>query len=533
MKAPLRRSVTFDPPGRPTPKKPRTITLPTGPRRRVEAAVMPSGPRRKVPAANVARGVPAFHEGVLRFQDAPDYLRHIPTLFANPYWRARVGRGLRNAFASDDNTLKDPGYLQQAAGLVLADLRRGVDRVSLDTEDEEALAGLDDFEPMPEDARKASRDVDPVHDAFTRYWKQVELLPEYERQLEIVQKACEEDPHLFDWFKGNLEDIRRTFFVAGNSTAYFTRPNPTLLIRVLREAAKEEFPETEFSADVSRDARTLRALWRLARVNYALLCVAGETAAVMGVIVAWYPSPYPPLSESVPDWEGLTRTLRERLVATDEGRRALVLVETLARTDERLQARAVAANLKNRRALKAAGDKEVPYIQHVWVNPRIRPMAVDLSLVYAFNQVVTYAGRTAFYLGTVHGECPEFSEASDFRVVKDNEEPPLRAMEIIDFGPEDPRYSVAGQRISDPAAFFADLNLPEGEVLRALEEEVFLANASGDDDPSQSRFAWTKPYITDDLLTQIQGADDEAAEEEDFDALEAAIADQPADEDED
>ena len=102
---------------------------------------------------------------------------------------------------------------------------------------------------------------DPVAKSFREYWEAIEAQPEYRRQLEVIDKAC--DKEFFDWFTLNLDDIRRSCFLAGNSSGYFTMPRPALLVRVLREAAKDEFPDEDWSADVARDARFLRALWRL------------------------------------------------------------------------------------------------------------------------------------------------------------------------------------------------------------------------------------------------------------------------------
>ena len=98
---------------------------------------------------------------------------------------------------------------------------------------------------------------DPVAKAFREYWETTEAQPEYRRQLEVIEKAC--DKEFFDWFSLNMDDIRRSCFLAGNTSGYFTMPRPALLVRVLREAAKDEFPDEDWSPEVARDARFLRA----------------------------------------------------------------------------------------------------------------------------------------------------------------------------------------------------------------------------------------------------------------------------------
>ena len=91
------------------------------------------------------------------------------------------------------------------------------------------------------------------------------------------------------------------------------------------------------------------------------------------------------------------------------------------------------------------GDDFTPFIQHVWVNPRVRTLPVDQSLVYAFLNVVTKAKRASFYIGKIHGECKEFTVAGDVRTVSDGESPELRRIDIIDYGNEQPTLSAKVQ----------------------------------------------------------------------------------------
>ena len=566
-------SIPFDPVGRPTEKKPRSITMATGPRARREAVSVPS-------SSSVRRPLYDWHLGRERFlkreeeefRAAPAHLDALPKIFRYPYWRNRLGHALERAFAAENTALSDPGYVEQASGFLLTDLRRGAGRTAPHTdavpeyfsfdpdlgengeeeyesddffdeaaEDEEFLPEAPDF-GEEEDFEDADDEAslsflapvgpdDPVAKAFREYWETTEAQPEYRRQLEVIEKAC--DKEFFDWFSLNLDDIRRSCFLAGNSSGYFTMPRPALLVRVLREAAKDEFPDEDWSPEVARDARFLRALWRLPRVNYALLAVSGVTGAVLGSIVAWYPTFIPVISSRVPNWEALTLAVRKRLWETEEGRRALAEVERLAAEDERLQARAEAANAKDRRARKVNGDDFTPFIQHVWVNPRLRTLPVDQSLVYAFLNVVTKAKRASFYIGKIHGECKEFTVAGDVRTVSDGETPELRRIDIIDYGNEPKlQYFLADQKIGDEEAFFAEADGPLGDVLRTLETEILFADLSGEDLSEDSRFAWMEDFIDDDLMFRIEGPDEEEPEE-DYDELERAAAKLPDEPEED
>lgn len=566
-------SIPFDPVGRPTEKKPRSITMATGPRARREAVSVPS-------SSSVRRPLYDWHLGRERFlkreeeefRAAPAHLDALPKIFRYPYWRNRLGHALERAFAAENTALSDPGYVEQASGFLLTDLRRGAGRTAPHTdavpeyfsfdpdlgengeeeyesddffdeaaEDEEFLPEAPDF-GEEEDFEDADDEAslsflapvgpdDPVAKAFREYWETTEAQPEYRRQLEVIEKAC--DKEFFDWFSLNLDDIRRSCFLAGNSSGYFTMPRPALLVRVLREAAKDEFPDEDWSPEVARDARFLRALWRLPRVNYALLAVSGVTGAVLGSIVAWYPTFIPVISTRVPNWEALTLAVRKRLWETEEGRRALTEVERLAAEDERLQARAEAANAKDRRARKVNGDDFTPFIQHVWVNPRLRTLPVDQSLVYAFLNVVTKAKRASFYIGKIHGECKEFTVAGDVRTVSDGETPELRRIDIIDYGNEPKlQYFLADQKIGDEEAFFAEADGPLGDVLRTLETEILFADLSGEDLSEDSRFAWMEDFIDDDLMFRIEGPDEEEPEE-DYDELERAAAKLPDEPEED
>ena len=566
-------SIPFDPVGRPTEKKPRSITMATGPRARREAVSVPS-------SSSVRRPLYDWHLGRERFlkreeeefRAAPAHLDALPKIFRYPYWRNRLGHALERAFAAENTALSDPGYVEQASGFLLTDLRRGAGRTAPHTdavpeyfsfdpdlgengeeeyesddffdeaaEDEEFLPEAPDF-GEEEDFEDADDEAslsflapvgpdDPVAKAFREYWETTEAQPEYRRQLEVIEKAC--DKEFFDWFSLNLDDIRRSCFLAGNSSGYFTMPRPALLVRVLREAAKDEFPDEDWSPEVARDARFLRALWRLPRVNYALLAVSGVTGAVLGSIVAWYPTFIPVISSRVPNWEALTLAVRKRLWETEEGRRALAEVERLAAEDERLQARAEAANAKDRRARKVNGDDFTPFIQHVWVNPRLRTLPVDQSLVYAFLNVVTKAKRASFYIGKIHGECKEFTVAGDVRTVSDGETPELRRIDIIDYGNEPKlQYFLADQKIGDEEAFFAEADGPLGDVLRTLETEILFADMTGEDLSEDSRFAWMEDFIDDELMFRIEGPDEEEPEE-DYDELERAAAKLPDEPEED
>lgn len=573
MKPDSKRSsaIPFDPVGRPTEKKPRSITMATGPRARREAVSVPS-------SSSVRRPLYDWHLGRERFlkreeeefRAAPAHLDALPKIFRHPYWRNRLGHALERAFAAENTALSDPGYVEQASGFLLTDLRRGAGRTAPHTdavpeyfsfdpdlgengeeeyesddffdeaaEDEEFFPEAPDFdeeEDFEDDEASLSflapvGPDDPVAKAFREYWETTEAQPEYRRQLEVIEKAC--DKEFFDWFSLNLDDIRRSCFLAGNSSGYFTMPRPALLVRVLREAAKDEFPDEDWSPEVARDARFLRALWRLPRVNYALLAVSGVTGAVLGSIVAWYPTFIPVISTRVPNWEALTLAVRKRLWETEEGRRALTEVERLAAEDERLQARAEAANAKDRRARKVNGDDFTPFIQHVWVNPRLRTLPVDQSLVYAFLNVVTKAKRASFYIGKIHGECKEFTVAGDVRTVSDGESSELRRIDIIDYGNEPKlQYFLADQKIGDEEAFFAEADGPLGDVLRTLETEILFADLSGEDLSEDSRFAWMEDFIDDDLMFRIEGPDEEEPEE-DYDELERAAAKLPDEPEED
>ena len=566
-------SIPFDPVGRPTEKKPRSISIAMGPRARREAVSVPSTSR-------VRRRLYDWHLGRERFlkreeeafRAAPEHLDAIPKIFRHPYWRMRLGHALERAFAAENTALSDPGYVEQASGFLLTDLRRGAGRTATnpdavpeyfsfdpdlgETGEEEYES--DDFfdetsedeELLPEAPEPDDDDVfddesddgetlsflapvgpdDPVAKAFREYWETTEAQPEYRRQLEVIEKAC--DKEFFDWFSLNMDDIRRSCFLAGNTSGYFTMPRPALLVRVLREAAKDEFPDEDWSPEVARDARFLRALWRLPRVNYALLAVSGVTGAVLGSIVAWYPTFIPVISSRVPNWDALTLAVRKRLWETEEGRRALAEVERLAAEDERLQARAEAANAKDRRARKVNGDDFTPFI-HVWVNPRLRTLPVDQSLVYAFLNVVTKAKRASFYIGKIHGECKEFTVAGDVRTVSDGETPELRRIDIIDYGNEPKlQYFLADQKIGDEEAFFAEADGPLGDVLRTLETEILFADMTGEDLSEDSRFAWMEDFIDDELMFRIEGPDEEEPEE-DYDELERAAAKLPDEPEED
>ena len=573
MKPDSKRSsaIPFDPVGRPTEKKPRSITMATGPRARREAVSVPS-------SSSVRRPLYDWHLGRERFlkreeeefRAAPAHLDALPKIFRHPYWRNRLGHALERAFAAENTALSDPGYVEQASGFLLTDLRRGAGRTAPHTdavpeyfsfdpdlgengeeeyesddffdeaaEDEEFFPEAPDFdeeEDFEDDEASLSflapvGPDDPVAKAFREYWETTEAQPEYRRQLEVIEKAC--DKEFFDWFSLNMDDIRRSCFLAGNTSGYFTMPRPALLVRVLREAAKDEFPDEDWSPEVARDARFLRALWRLPRVNYALLAVSGVTGAVLGSIVAWYPTFIPVISSRVPNWEALTLTVRKRLWETEEGRRALAEVERLAAEDERLQARAEAANAKDRRARKVNGDDFTPFIQHVWVNPRLRTLPVDQSLVYAFLNVVTKAKRASFYIGKIHGECKEFTVAGDVRTVSDGETPELRRIDIIDYGNEPKlQYFLADQKIGDEEAFFAEADGPLGDVLRTLETEILFADMTGEDLSEDSRFAWMEDFIDDELMFRIEGPDEEEPEE-DYDELERAAAKLPDEPEED
>ena len=567
-------SIPFDPVGRPTEKKPRSIAIAKGPRARREAVSVPSTSRVRRPLYDWHLGRERFLKREEEaFRAAPEHLDAIPKIFRHPYWRMRLGHALERAFAAENTALSDPGYVEQASGFLLTDLRRGAGRTATnpdavpeyfsfdpdlgETGEEEYES--DDFfdetsedeELLPEAPEPEDDDVfddesddgetlsflapvgpdDPVAKAFREYWETTEAQPEYRRQLEVIEKAC--DKEFFDWFSLNMDDIRRSCFLAGNTSGYFTMPRPALLVRVLREAAKDEFPDEDWSPEVARDARFLRALWRLPRVNYALLAVSGVTGAVLGSIVAWYPTFIPVISTRVPNWEALTLAVRKRLWETEEGQRALTEVERLAADDERLQARAEAANAKDRRARKVNGDDFTPFIQHVWVNPRLRTLPVDQSLVYAFLNVVTKAKRASFYIGKIHGECKEFTVAGDVRTVSDGESPELRRIDIIDYGNEPKlQYFLADQKIGDEEAFFAEADGPLGDVLRTLETEILFADLSGEDLSEDSRFAWMEDFIDDDLMFRIEGPDEEEPEE-DYDELERAAAKLPDEPEED
>lgn len=563
-------SIPFDPVGRPTEKKPRSISIAMGPRARREAVSVPSTSRVRRPFYDWHLGRERFLKREEEaFRAAPEHLDAIPKIFRHPYWRMRLGHALERAFAAENTALSDPGYVEQASGFLLTDLRRGAGRTATnpdavpeyfsfdpdlgETGEEEYES--DDFfdetsedeELLPEAPEPEDDDVfddgetlfflapvgpdDPVAKAFREYWETTEAQPEYRRQLEVIEKAC--DKEFFDWFSLNMDDIRRSCFLAGNTSGYFTMPRPALLVRVLREAAKDEFPDEDWSPEVARDARFLRALWRLPRVNYALLAVSGVTGAVLGSIVAWYPTFIPVISSRVPNWEALTLAVRKRLWETEEGRRALAEVERLSAEDERLQARAEAANAKDRRARKVNGDDFTPFIQHVWVNPRLRTLPVDQSLVYAFLNVVTKAKRASFYIGKIHGECKEFTVAGDVRTVSDGETPELRRIDIIDYGNEPKlQYFLADQKIGDEEAFFAEADGPLGDVLRTLETEILFADMTGEDLSEDSRFAWMEDFIDDELMFRIEGPDEEEPEE-DYDELERAAAKLPDEPEED
>lgn len=563
-------SIPFDPVGRPTEKKPRSISIAMGPRARREAVSVPSTSRVRRPLYDWHLGRERFLKREEEaFRAAPEHLDAIPKIFRHPYWRMRLGHALEHAFAAENTALSDPGYVEQASGFLLTDLRRGAGRTATnpdavpeyfsfdpdlgETGEEEYES--DDFfdetsedeELLPEAPEPEDDDVfddgetlfflapvgpdDPVAKAFREYWETTEAQPEYRRQLEVIEKAC--DKEFFDWFSLNMDDIRRSCFLAGNTSGYFTMPRPALLVRVLREAAKDEFPDEDWSPEVARDARFLRALWRLPRVNYALLAVSGVTGAVLGSIVAWYPTFIPVISSRVPNWEALTLAVRKRLWETEEGRRALAEVERLSAEDERLQARAEAANAKDRRARKVNGDDFTPFIQHVWVNPRLRTLPVDQSLVYAFLNVVTKAKRASFYIGKIHGECKEFTVAGDVRTVSDGETPELRRIDIIDYGNEPKlQYFLADQKIGDEEAFFAEADGPLGDVLRTLETEILFADMTGEDLSEDSRFAWMEDFIDDELMFRIEGPDEEEPEE-DYDELERAAAKLPDEPEED
>lgn len=563
-------SIPFDPVGRPTEKKPRSISIAMGPRARREAVSVPSTSRVRRPLYDWHLGRERFLKREEEaFRAAPEHLDAIPKIFRHPYWRMRLGHALERAFAAENTALSDPGYVEQASGFLLTDLRRGAGRTATnpdavpeyfsfdpdlgETGEEEYES--DDFfdetsedeELLPEAPEPEDDDVfddgetlfflapvgpdDPVAKAFREYWETTEAQPEYRRQLEVIEKAC--DKEFFDWFSLNMDDIRRSCFLAGNTSGYFTMPRPALLVRVLREAAKDEFPDEDWSPEVARDARFLRALWRLPRVNYALLAVSGVTGAVLGSIVAWYPTFIPVISSRVPNWEALTLAVRKRLWETEEGRRALAEVERLSAEDERLQARAEAANAKDRRARKVNGDDFTPFIQHVWVNPRLRTLPVDQSLVYAFLNVVTKAKRASFYIGKIHGECKEFTVAGDVRTVSDGETPELRRIDIIDYGNEPKlQYFLADQKIGDEEAFFAEADGPLGDVLRTLETEILFADMTGEDLSEDSRFAWMEDFIDDELMFRIEGPDEEEPEE-DYDELERAAAKLPDEPEED
>lgn len=520
------RYLPFDPPARDTPKKLRLITMPHGLHKELVHPPVPAAhwfERKARPKIRMPANGYDLENEAIEFLDPPVGLEEIPPLFANPYWRVRVGRSLEHTFGSAEPTLADSGYVQQASELVLTNLRRGLGRESVHhEEDKENESG-----PSTNEPEFAVNDA--VEEAFKNYWEKTEKLPEYERQIEVIRKMG--DPEFYDWYMLSLDEMRRSLFIAGNSVVYLTRPRLPILVQVLREAAKDEFPVDDWSYKVGRDARFLRALWRLARVNYSLLAVAGETGAVIGSIVAWYPADLPPYSTEIPDWESLTRKVRERLIETEEGRRALVEVERLAAEDERLSERARNANRKDPRAMQLAGDEEVPFVQHVWVNPRVRPMAIDLSLVYSFNTVVTKGNRAAFFIGKIDGESTDFPDSADVRTVEDGESPILRRIEIIDFGPDYRHLRVFGQRIAEPDTVFAETDGKRGDELRAMETELIFSRILGPLGTRLSRYAWANEYIDEAFIQQLEGEDDD--EEDDYDALEAAIAKQPAPKDDD
>ena len=256
-------SIPFDPVGRPTEKKPRSISIAMGPRARREAVSVPSTSR-------VRRPLYGWHLGRERFlkreeeafRAAPEHLDAIPKIFRHPYWRMRLGHALEHAFAAENTALSDPGYVEQASGFLLTDLRRGAGRTATnpdavpeyfsfdpdlgETGEEEYES--DDFfdetsedeELLPEAPEPEDDDVfddesddgetlsflapvgpdDPVAKAFREYWETTEAQPEYRRQLEVIEKAC--DKEFFDWFSLNMDDIRRSCFLAGNTSGYFS-----------------------------------------------------------------------------------------------------------------------------------------------------------------------------------------------------------------------------------------------------------------------------------------------------------------------
>ena len=137
MKPDSKRSsaIPFDPVGRPTEKKPRSITMATGPRARREAVSVPS-------SSSVRRPLYDWHLGRERFlkreeeafRAAPEHLDAIPKIFRHPYWRMRLGHALERAFAAENTALSDPGYVEQASGFLLTDLRRGAGRTAPHTD---------------------------------------------------------------------------------------------------------------------------------------------------------------------------------------------------------------------------------------------------------------------------------------------------------------------------------------------------------------------------------------------------------------
>ena len=219
-----------------------------GPRARREAVSVPSTSRVRRPLYDWHLGRERFLKREEEaFRAAPEHLDAIPKIFRHPYWRMRLGHALERAFAAENTALSDPGYVEQASGFLLTDLRRGAGRTATnpdavpeyfsfdpdlgETGEEEYES--DDFfdetsedeELLPEAPEPEDDDVfddesddgetlsflapvgpdDPVAKAFREYWETTEAQPEYRRQLEVIEKAC--DKEFFDWFSLNMDDI--------------------------------------------------------------------------------------------------------------------------------------------------------------------------------------------------------------------------------------------------------------------------------------------------------------------------------------
>ena len=91
-------SIPFDPVGRPTVKKPRSISIAMGPRARREAVSVPSTSRVRRPLYDWHLGRERFLKREEEaFRAAPEHLDAIPKIFRHPYWRMRLGHALEHA----------------------------------------------------------------------------------------------------------------------------------------------------------------------------------------------------------------------------------------------------------------------------------------------------------------------------------------------------------------------------------------------------------------------------------------------------